>query len=59
MPKGIGVDFGWCGFGHHAGPPRAYRLGLVTFLVFPDGIEALFRSYRVALLVRKNEVGKQ
>lgn len=55
MPRGYGVDFGWCGFGTHAGPPRVYCLGLVMIAVFPDGIEAIFNSYRIALLIKRGD----
>ncbi|MCG4258180.1 hypothetical protein ACLEIY_16025 [Acetobacter tropicalis] len=55
MPKGIGVDFGRCGFGFHTRPRYMVRLGIVTIIWFPDGIEAVFRSYSVALMVKRNE----
>lgn len=54
MPRGYGIDFGWCGFGTRAGPPRVYCVGWLMIVVVPGGIEALFRSYRVALTVKRD-----
>lgn len=56
MPKGYGIDFGWCGFGTHAGPPKVYRLGWFLIVVFPDGIALALKSYRAALMIKKREV---
>jgi len=58
MPKGVGIDFGWCGFGHHSGPPRTFRLGFLSVMLFPDGIVARFASYEIALQVKREEQRK-
>ncbi|GBQ72643.1 hypothetical protein AA103196_3120 [Ameyamaea chiangmaiensis NBRC 103196] len=58
MPKGFGVELGWCGFGQHEGPPRIFCLGFILIAVFPNGIEAAFASYVVALKVKRAGVSK-